>query len=211
MCFARPWGLWPPTHIKSSAPGLSPGLSMLSPLSLPPDQPRPVIGATGAALHISLSLFTQVLGMSLPPTPPPAPPQTLRRAWLPREVLPVSDVNPHLRSLPLLVPMATRVRTCLYVCLWERYPVDMRGHMWMYLHLDPLCSVTRARAAALGSVMEGGGREPGRRIWVPCVPEAPPSRPRNHTFITRHPLSDQLPDSGHCPRACDEGGGTSAG
>lgn len=39
--------------------------------------------------------------------------------------------------MPLLVPMATRVRTCLYACLWERNPVGMRGQMWTYPHLDP--------------------------------------------------------------------------
>lgn len=87
----------------------------------------------------------------------------------------MSDVNPHLHSLLLLVPMATRVRACLYVCLWERYPVDMRGHMWTYPRLDPLCSVTRAGAAALGSVKGS----PGGGFGCPLSRKHPP----NHAFI----------------------------
>lgn len=49
----------------------------------------------------------------------------------------MSDLNPHLHSLMLLAPVATHVRVCLCICLWEGDQVHMCEPTWVYPHLDP--------------------------------------------------------------------------
>lgn len=64
----------------------------------------------------------------------------------------MSDLNPRLYFLLLLVPMATCVCICLCVCLWEGDRVLMRGHMWTLPHLNPLLPHNEQ----LGGQVKGG-------------------------------------------------------
>ncbi|MBV95407.1 Small conductance calcium-activated potassium channel protein 1, partial [Eschrichtius robustus] len=70
-----------------------------------------------------------------------SPPPSLGPCWLGKFFL-VSDLNPRLYFLPLLVPVATRVRICLCVCLWEGDCVHMREHVCVPPHVRTLMCVT---------------------------------------------------------------------
>lgn len=108
------------------------------------------------------------------PVSPSSPPPSSWPRWLGKFFL-VSDPNPHLYSLPLLVPMTTRVSVCLYVCLLEGCHVDMHGHMWHALTWTPLCPVTRASRADVQSSSLGVGQRKvpagrlGRMMPVPSA------------------------------------------
>lgn len=76
----------------------------------------------------------KTMSLAPPPKKKHGPLPNMGACWL-GKFFPVSDLNPRLHSLLLLVPVATCVCVCLCVCLWDGdcvHSVDTCGHVRTY-------------------------------------------------------------------------------